>query len=197
MGDDQSQDIDDVHDHLDGSDYEEPPATQGVVGDESTPPAPAPAPDSVDEFADGPEEPIEDYVVNMVVNENDGQTIPPELFNAAVTDINGNIITQKTTLVDTINEYSTTVYDQLNGTSTGITGSKRWWGWSTKRILFAVLIALCILGIILAILFLVLKKLKNKKKPVQTGAAGTTATTQAAVNKNVSPNPKYHQVPSV
>jgi mannose/fructose/N-acetylgalactosamine-specific phosphotransferase system component IIC len=68
-------------------------------------------------------------------------------------------------------------------------------GWSTKKILFAALIALCILGIILAIVVLVLKKLKKNKKPV--ASTSTSATAQAAVNKNVSPNPKYHQVPSV
>ena len=56
--------------------------------------------------------PIEDYVVNLVVNEQpDGVTLSPDLVNAAITDINGNIIGNKPNLYDSL---STAVYDQLN-----------------------------------------------------------------------------------
>jgi len=167
----------------DGMDYEETTAA-AVIGDTSTP--------GFEDLADV-DEPLQDYVVNMVVNE-DGATLPPDLVQAAVTDIHGNLVTARTSLSDAINTYSSTVYDQLNSTDTGVAGSKRWWGWSTKKILLAALIALCILGLILAIVFFVLKKFKKNKKPVSTG---TSATAQAVVNKGVSPNPKYHQVPSV
>ncbi len=68
-------------------------------------------------------------------------------------------------------------------------------GWSTKNIILAGLVALCILGIILAIVFLVLGKKfkKNKKSP----AAGPTTTTKAVVTKGVSPDQKYQPVPNV
>ncbi len=68
-------------------------------------------------------------------------------------------------------------------------------GWSTKKLIFAGLIALCILGIILAIVFFVIGKKfkKNKRSP----AAGTTTTTKAVVTKGVSQDPKYQPVPNV
>lgn len=65
-------------------------------------------------------------------------------------------------------------------------------GWSTKKILFAALIALCILGIILAIVFFVL----GKKKP-RSPATGTSTTTKNVVTKGVSPDQKYQPVPNV
>ena len=68
-------------------------------------------------------------------------------------------------------------------------------GWSTKQLIIGGLIALCILGIILAILFLVLGKKfkKNRNSP----GAGTTTTTKAVVTKGVSPDQKYQPVPNV
>jgi hypothetical protein len=68
-------------------------------------------------------------------------------------------------------------------------------GWSTKKLLFAGLIALCILAIILTIVFLVLGK-KFKKNP-RSPPAGTTTTAKAAVTKNISGDPKYQPVPNV
>lgn len=66
------------------------------------------------------DEPIEDYVVNLVVNEKpDGL---PSGFGDAVTDRYGN------TIYDSLNAASTAVYDELNGNGTGITGGKRWFG---------------------------------------------------------------------
>jgi hypothetical protein len=110
-----------------GLDYDETSTTAAaVIGDTSTPAA-------VEDYADD-NEPIQDYVVNMVVNEEgDGVTLSPDLFNAAITDIHGNPISPRTTLIDSINDYSTAVYDQLNGTDTGITGGKRWWGKFVKQ----------------------------------------------------------------
>jgi hypothetical protein len=66
-------------------------------------------------------------------------------------------------------------------------------GSSTRKFIFWALVALCILGIILAIAFLLGKKL-NKKKST---AAGSGTTTKAVVTKGVSPDSKYHQVPNV
>lgn len=67
-------------------------------------------------------------------------------------------------------------------------------GWSTKKILFAALIALCILGIILAIVFFVLgKRFKQNPKP----STGSSTTTKAVVTKGVSPEQKYQPVPNV
>jgi hypothetical protein len=149
-----------------------------------------------DDYVD---EPIADYVVKLVVNESpDGVTISPDLAaNALVTDINGHIISSKqSTIIDTINEYSTAAYNELNGgNGTGITtGSKRWWGWSTQKIIIFGLIALLILAIILAILFIVLRKKFSKKNqgPVVTGTTKTTKTTKNVVTKGI--DPKYQSV---
>jgi hypothetical protein len=115
-----------------GADYDETQAAPTEpIGDTTPAPAPAPGPEVVDDTGDGAgdgaEEPVEDYVVNMVVNE-DGATIAPDILNVGVTDIHGNLITGRTSLVDSINDYTTAIYDQVNGNGTGITGGKRWWG---------------------------------------------------------------------
>lgn len=67
-------------------------------------------------------------------------------------------------------------------------------GWSTKRIIFGALIALCILAIILAIVCFVFGKRfkKNKRTPT-----GTTTTTKAVVTKGISQEQKYQPVPNV
>lgn len=67
-------------------------------------------------------------------------------------------------------------------------------GWSTTKLIIFGLIALCILGIILAIVFFLLsKKKKNKRSP----PAGASTTTKAVVTKTNSPDPKYQPVPNV
>jgi hypothetical protein len=180
MADDQesSNDVGEGGDAPEISDYEETAsASTSAVVFESTTTLPS------DDYDD---EPIEDYVVKLVVNEQpDGAII-----DAAVTDIYGN-----TKFSDSFNDFTTAVYDELNGNGTAITGGKRWWGWSTKKLIFAGLVALCILGIILAIVFLILgKKFKNNKKSTSTG---TTTTTKSVVTKGVSPDQKYQPVPNV
>ncbi|CAF2586960.1 unnamed protein product [Rotaria sp. Silwood2] len=146
------------------------------------------------------EEPIEDYVVNLVVNEQPegGVTLSTSIVDAAITDIQDSMIPSKTsTIIDKINEYVTTAVDELStSTPEAITGGKRWWGWSTQKLVFVGLIALCILAILIVILILVVgKKFKTTKKP-STGSGSTTAT-KAVVTKGISPDPKYQPVPSV
>ncbi|CAF4193044.1 unnamed protein product [Rotaria socialis] len=106
----------------------------------------------------------------------------------------GNVVPSKTTaMIEAINDYSSTIFDELTTETTAITGGKRWWGWSTERMLIVGLIALCILAIILVLLFLVLgKKFKKNKK----STAGAT-TTKAAETKGVPKDPKYQPVPNV
>lgn len=69
-------------------------------------------------------------------------------------------------------------------------------GWSTGKFLLVGLIALCILGIILAAIFFVISK-KFKKNQRTTTSPGSTTTTKAVVTKGVSPDPKYQPVPNV
>jgi hypothetical protein len=185
MADDQepSNDVGEGGEAPEISDYEEQTTSVIGIGNATTP--------LVEAYDD---EPIEDYVVNMVVNEqSDGASLSPDLINAAITDSDGNIISSRTKLYDSINGYTTAIYDELNGNGTANTDGKRWWGWSTGKIIFWFLVALCILGIILAIVFLLAKKF-NKKKSTP---AGSSTTTKAVVTKGVSPDSKYHQVPNV
>jgi len=186
MADDQdsSNDLGEGGDAPEISDYDDTTTTAAAIEQTTT--------SLVDDYDD---EPIEDYVVKLVVNEQPDGQISQDLLDAAVTDIYGNIIS-KPTLYDSINGYTTALYDELNGNGTAIAGGKRWWGWSTKKLIFAGLIALCILGIILAIVFLVIGKKfkKNKRSPP---AAGATTTTKTVVTKNISPDPKYQPVPNV
>ena len=72
----------------------------------------------LNEYDDDNEE-IQDFVVNLVVNEQPDGAIA----DAVVTDIYGN-----TKITDAINDYTTALYDELSGNSTAITGGKRWWG---------------------------------------------------------------------
>lgn len=100
-------------------DYDE--ATAVTITNSTTP--------AIVEYDD--DEPIEDFVINMVVNEQpDGVTISPDLLNVAITDIHGNIIGTKPNLYDSI---TTAIYDELNGNGTAITGGKRWWGKFVKH----------------------------------------------------------------
>jgi hypothetical protein len=68
-------------------------------------------------------------------------------------------------------------------------------GWSTKKLIFAGLLALCIIGIILAIVFLVVgKKFKKNKRSTPAGAPPGP---KSVVTKTGSPDPKYQPVPNV
>ena len=111
MADDQdtSNDVDEGGDAPELPDYGE--STSGAVFDSTT------TSSLSDDYDD--DAPIEDYVVKLVVNEQDAGAIA----DAAVTDIYGN-----TKFSDTINGYTTALYDELSGNSTAITGGKRWWG---------------------------------------------------------------------
>ncbi|CAF1676712.1 unnamed protein product, partial [Adineta ricciae] len=134
--------------------------------------------------------------VNLVVNEQpDGATLSPDLANAVITDIHGNIIGTKPSIYDKINGYTTQAYDELSGNGTAITGSKGLFGWSTLKLILVGLAILCIIALILGILFFLFgKKFKKNKRPT---ATGTSTTTKTVVNKDVSPNPKYQPVPNV
>lgn len=75
-------------------------------------------------------EPIEDYVVKMVVNEQPDGPISPDLVQAYVTDIDGNVIGTKPTIYDSLNGFTSTVFNELSENGTSVTGTdgKRWWG---------------------------------------------------------------------
>ncbi|CAF1559308.1 unnamed protein product, partial [Adineta ricciae] len=74
--------------------------------------------------------------VNLVVNEQpDGATLSPDLANAVITDIHGNIIGTKPSIYDKINGYTTQAYDELSGNGTAITGSKGLFGKFVKKVL--------------------------------------------------------------
>ncbi len=128
MADDQdtANDIDEGGDAPDIDDY----------GDAGTTTAAAAAVDnptttSAADYDD--DEPIEDYVVKLVVNEQPDGAISSDLVNAAVTDMNGNIISSNTKLYDSINGYTTALYDELNGNTTAIAGGRRLWGKFVKQ----------------------------------------------------------------
>lgn len=149
----------------------------------------------LDEYDD--DEPIEDYVVKLVVNDEPEQsTSAKDLIDAAITDSNGNLIPSKTSeIIDAVNSYTSTVVDEIAGETTGITGGgKSWWSESTRNYIILGLIAICILGILLACLCLLRrKKSGGNKRP----APGSTGTTQNVVNKGVAPDQKYERVPNV
>jgi len=64
--------------------------------------------------------------------------------------------------------------------------------WTWNKILFVGLIALCIIGIILAVIFLVLgRKSKKNKRPT---TAGSTTATKSVVTKDISPGTRYEPV---
>jgi hypothetical protein len=146
------------------------------------------------------DEELEDYVVNLVVNEQpEGVTLSTNIVDAAITDIQQNLIPSKTSsLIDSISDYTTSAYDELSSTTAVITGDggKRWFGWSTQKFLLVGLIALCILAIIIALLCVILgKKFKKNKKSAPAG--GSTTTTRQVVTKGISADPKYQPVPNV
>ncbi|CAF3496892.1 unnamed protein product [Rotaria sordida] len=123
----------------------------------------------VDDYVD---EPLEDYVVNLVVNEqaDSGITVSTKVVDAAIADMQDTSTPSNiAAITDKINEYTATVIDELSSSPTtdAITGGKRWW---------------------------VLGK-KFKKKPAT--SAGSTGTTKAVVTKGISPDPKYQPVPNV
>jgi hypothetical protein len=114
MADDSSNDVGEGGDVPEIADYEE--TTPAIIADATTTSV-------LDDYDD---EPIEDYVVKLVVNEQPDGVSP--LVDAAITDIYGNPISSKTTLIDSINGYTTAVYDELSGNGTAATGGKGWWG---------------------------------------------------------------------
>ncbi|CAF1359403.1 unnamed protein product [Adineta ricciae] len=67
--------------------------------------------------------------------------------------------------------------------------------WTWNKILFVGLIALCIIGIILALLFLIIGKKFNKNKRTQ--ASGSTTTTKSVVTSNVAAGGRYEPVRNV
>jgi hypothetical protein len=76
---------------------------------------------------------LPDVMVNLIINDlpGDSNTLPADLVNAGVTDWYGNSITPPTTLIDSINDYASTVtqelYTEMIGNETNI-GSKGWFG---------------------------------------------------------------------
>ncbi|CAF2755860.1 unnamed protein product [Rotaria sp. Silwood2] len=66
--------------------------------------------------------------------------------------------------------------------------------WSGNKLLFIVLMALCIIGIILALLFIILgKKFKKNTRSITTRS---TTTTKEVELRDMSPNPTYQPVPN-
>jgi hypothetical protein len=84
---------------------------------------------------DDSDESAEEYVVKLYVNaEPPGVSLSPDLVNAGLTDMYGNVIPPTTTsLIDSVNDYTASItqgiYDELNGNDTTvIPGGKGWWG---------------------------------------------------------------------
>ncbi|UJR24586.1 hypothetical protein I4U23_005961 [Adineta vaga] len=154
---------------------------------------------TLDDFADD-EEDLPDVTVNLFIND-DGTgdvTVPSDIVQLGLTDIYGNPITS-TSWVDTVHDYTAAitqgVSDELNGNGTSI-GGKGWFGpWTWNKILFVGLIALCIIGIILAILFIVIGKKFQKNK--RTTTTGSTTTTKNVVTTNIAAGGKYEPVRNV
>ena len=144
MADEQeaSNEVADEVDEPENGDYEE---AGGGASSSSTAAAPGPAPDvsstavipGAEEYDDGP---IEDYVVNLVVDGSvDASNAAKDLVTAAITDSNGLLLpTQSSVLVDALNTYSTAIYDELNGGSTTAIADerKRFWGKKISSVTF-------------------------------------------------------------
>lgn len=82
------------------------------------------------------DETVPDYVVNLVVNEqNEGDVqLTTKIVDAALTDMNGNAIPSRTAdLITAINEYSTTIAGELSDETTAIAGGKGLWGKFIKQ----------------------------------------------------------------
>jgi uncharacterized protein YneF (UPF0154 family) len=147
----------------------------------------------VDDYGD--EEPLEDFTVNLFFNDLPDGVIPTDAVRDGLTDIYGQEITSSTTpLMDLVNEYTAAitqgVVDEIQGNSTAVAEKKQWWGtWSWLKILFIVLIALCIIGIILSIVFMILGKKFKKKK--QANPPSSSATTRALKSAGPAPDTKY------
>jgi len=163
----------------------------------TTPPAPISddaANTVVDDYAD--DEPLPDFTVNLVINDLPEGAVTDRI-NAILTDEYGNLITT-TPWSDAVDHYTGAItqgiIDGLEGNGTDI-GGKRWWGsWSWNKALFAGLIALCIIGIILAIVFMIIgKRFKKNKRSTSAGATGTSKSVAA---KPGTPDPKYSAVPT-
>jgi hypothetical protein len=101
MADDQdaSNDVGEGGDAPEVSDYEESTSTASVIQQTTS--------SLLDDYDD---EPIEDYVVKLVVDDQSS-------FDAK----------------SPIQDYSTALYDELSGNGTAITGGKRWWGKFIKQ----------------------------------------------------------------
>ncbi|CAM2707022.1 unnamed protein product [Rotaria socialis] len=82
------------------------------------------------------EEPIEDYIVNLAVNEQpEGVSTSPSFVDTVIADMQGNVVPSKTTaMIEAINDYSSTIFDELTTETTAITGGKRWWGKFIKMV---------------------------------------------------------------
>lgn len=86
-----------------------------------------------DEYDD---EPLEDYVVKLIVNgEPDSSTSAKDLIQAGITDTIGNLPSKTSDVIDAINGYTSTVFDELAGSTTAITGEgKRFFSKSIRII---------------------------------------------------------------
>lgn len=152
------------------------------------------SPPTVDEYDD--DEPLEDYVVKLVVNGDAENTSPiKDLVDAGIADNVGDLPSKTSAVIDAINGYASTIAGELAENGTAITGEeKRWLGLSSRNWLFFGLIALCIIGIILGLICcLIVKRGKNKR----TQETGTTSTTKSVVTKGISTDQRYQPVPNV
>lgn len=136
MADDQeaSNEVADEVEEPEIADYDEAGASSSTVV------VPGPAPQDVSstpvapvvpDAGDYDDEPIDDFVVKLVVDGTaDASNSAKDLVTAAITDSNGNLLpTQSSVLVDALNNYSTTIYDELNGSTTAIANERKGlWG---------------------------------------------------------------------
>jgi hypothetical protein len=69
--------------------------------------------------------------------------------------------------------------------------------WTWNKALVVGFIGLCIIGIIVALLFMIIgKKFKKNKRAQAAPTSSTTTTTGAGVTKGISPKSEYSPVPT-
>ncbi|CAF1662094.1 unnamed protein product [Adineta ricciae] len=146
------------------------------------------------DYADEDED-LPDVTINLYINDGPGDvTVPADISQAILTDIYGNPVTQSPAI-----DFTTSIADIFNTemiTNETATGGKGLFGvWTWNKILFVGLIALCIIGIILALLFLIIGKKFKKNKGTQ-GSRSTT-TTKSVVTSNVAAGGRYEPVRNV
>ncbi|CAF0856121.1 unnamed protein product [Adineta steineri] len=146
------------------------------------------------------EGPLPDFTVDLFINDAAGDvSIPTDLAQAGLTDIYGNPLASSTPFADYVAEQTASItnsiYDELSSSATEVSG-KGWWGhWPWSKILIIGLIALCIIGIILALVFCLLgKKFRKNQRTPPPAKPGSSGTAKHAVTQGIGQGTKYESV---